>query len=77
MEMKKVWTLMAAFALVLMVGFTTGAVVEKVKVVGQASASDLGDNITSTLGEWIPLVLLLALVGIALGYLGIRLGRRS
>jgi len=72
----RLFSFAAAFALVMMVGFQAGMVVDTISVFGTASASDLGDNITSTLGEWIPLVLILAFVGIALGYLGIKLGRK-
>lgn len=76
MDMKKVFSFALAFMLSVFAVGAMSLVVEEISIAGQASASDLGDNITATLGEWLPLVLVLAFVGIALGYVGIRLGRK-
>lgn len=75
---KEVWpnkkhiALALSFMIVLGFGLSINPVTEKVSFVGDASASALGDNITTTLNEFLPLVILIGFVVAILAMLGMK-----
>lgn len=75
---KPIVTIMALMFCVHM-AFNSVPIGEEIKIFGSASAMDADDqaaleeNITDTMIGWIPFVVAMSFVGLALGYLGIRM----